>query len=302
MTRPIAAVPGHLDHELRLFVRVARAGSLRVAAEELNLSQAALSKSIKKLEDALGGAVFVRHGRGLRPTPQGLQALESLQRGFNVVDETLSGLVDGRGFDSLSIASVSTLASYMLPAFSRQFLLDWPRVQLKLWSLSSPDVVDAVLHGRTDLGLVYDVAVAEREVKVWRLLDEELVGYVPSRAAAPASQTLSDFCAQPLVLPPREFAVRRVVERELGRSANPLIECNSVELTLDLVAAGVGATILPRQLPAAMLTSRALVPIGLSHARLTRQVVLIQHRTASARPSLGAAIELLQAVASRLES
>jgi DNA-binding transcriptional LysR family regulator len=119
MTRSIAALPGHLDHELRLFVRVARAGSLRVAAEELQLSQAALSKSIKKLEDALGGAVFVRRGRGLRPTPQGLQALESLQRGFNVVDETLSGLVDGRGFDSLSIASVSTLASYMLPAFSR---------------------------------------------------------------------------------------------------------------------------------------------------------------------------------------
>jgi LysR family transcriptional regulator, nitrogen assimilation regulatory protein len=302
MTRSIAALPGHLDHELRLFMRVARAGSLRAAAEELNVSQAALSKSIKKLEDALGAAMFVRHGRGLRPTPQGLQAMESLQRGFNVVDETLSGLVDGRGFDSLSIASVSTLAAYMLAAFSQEFLRDWPQVQLKLWSLSSPDVVDAVLHGRTDLGLVYDVAVAEREVKAWRLLDEALVGYVPAWSARPASQPLSEFCAQPLVLPPREFAVRRVVERELGRSANPLIECNSVELTLDLVAAGVGATILPRQLPSALVTSRALAQVNLSHARLTRQVVLIQHRTASARPSLGAAIDLLQSVASRLKT
>jgi DNA-binding transcriptional LysR family regulator len=300
MTRPTAALPGHLDHELRLFVRVARVGSLRAAAEELNLSQAALSKSIKKLEAALGSAVFVRHGRGLRPTPRGLQALESLQRGFNVLDETLSGMVDGLGFDSLSIASVSTLAAYLLPAFSQQFLLDWPQVQIKVWSLSSPDVVEAVLHGRADLGLVYDVAVAEREVKTWRLLDEELVGYVPARTALPASQTLSQFCTQPLVLPPREFAVRRVVERELGRFASPRIECNSVELTLDLVAAGVGATILPRHLPPALIASRMLAQVALTGAQLTRQVVLIQHRSTPARQSLAAAVQMLQAVALRL--
>jgi LysR family transcriptional regulator, nitrogen assimilation regulatory protein len=288
-----------LDSELRLFLRVARAGSLRAAADELASSQAGLSKRIRRLEEALGAPLFVRHGRGLRLNPFGVALQDSLHDGFGAVDAAVALVRDRNGGPAarLAMACVSTLAAYLVPRWVAHLEHIAPTLRLGITNASSPDVIEAVMHARADIGLVYDIAVTESELIATPLLDEQLVGYSAGHAAPAGGETLAAFCSRPLVLPPRDFAVRRIVERELGRPTRPLIECNSLDLTLDIVAGGRGVTLLPQALPDAPIAARGLVRVPINGAQLQRRVVVVRHAATALHEHLALALRALQDVA-----
>ena len=110
-------------HHLRLFQAVAHEGTLRGAAEKLNLSQSALSTQLRQLEDRLGHPLFDRIGRGLVLTEAGRVALDHADRIFGAGDEliaTLSrgGAVGGR----IRIGATATLSRNFQLAFLRPLL------------------------------------------------------------------------------------------------------------------------------------------------------------------------------------
>ena len=82
--------------ELRNFMRVARAGSVSRAAQELRLAQPALSRQIKKLEHELGVSLFARHGRGVRLSVAGSLLLERAEAIVHLVHQTSEEIKDDR--------------------------------------------------------------------------------------------------------------------------------------------------------------------------------------------------------------
>src|SRR5471032_2836582 len=81
---------GSRDNQLRMFVAVAKANSLREAAEILVVTQPALSKQIRALELALGTKLFLRHGRGMQLTPDGHALFLKVEPLLNSLDATFS--------------------------------------------------------------------------------------------------------------------------------------------------------------------------------------------------------------------
>lgn len=265
------------DHQIRLFLVVAQARSLRTAASKLGITQSALSKQMRSLEVALQAPLFRRDGRGMQLTPLGQQLFQSMSHSYEQVDaafeaaSTTYAMAQG----GVSIAMVNTLATYLIPEVTEMLVRRHPNLRATLVTASSPEVVERVERGYSEIGLVYDLAVDTDAFFVQRLHQELLSGYRARRAGGPDNYTAEDLAVQPLILPPRPYALRRAVERELGPGLRIAVECNSVTLSLDLAARGLGIAVLPHDLPAAMVANRGLERVEILGGALRRPVVAI---------------------------
>lgn len=289
------------DRLLRTFLLVAQGGSLQKAADKLGLTQPAVSKQISALESFLECALFTRHGRGMALTPPGQRLAQSVAEQFALLDaalDTARSAADAVRY--VRIASVNTLAAYLLPPVVAQLRQAHPALVVRLDTASSPDVVDQVVRGHADLGMVYDLAVNTDAVQVQRLYHEEMCAYgllPPGAQAVPL--TVAALAQRPLIVPPRPYALRRVIERELPGPLAIAAECSSVSASLDLAAAGVGMVILPSALPELAVAPRGLARFAIADADLGRQVVVI-HRAGPQPPqALAAALQVIGQFAAR---
>ncbi|WGS52381.1 LysR family transcriptional regulator [Paraburkholderia sp. D15] len=283
------------DYQLRLFVAVARANSLREAADILGLTQPALSKQIRALEAALGDTLFLRHGRGMQLTPAGEALFLKLEPLFVSLDATFAHAgqaAQSRG--SLRIATVQTLVAWFIPALSRQLLARYPDLHLTMHCDSSANVVESVERGKADLGFVYETAVDGPELITEPLFDERLALYACA-GHAQDDAALANLSTSKLILPPRPYALRRIVERALGYTVQPYIECDSLELSLRLVAISDGVTVLPDNLPRDMVEERGIrrVPLG---AIAPRRVVALSRRARGPSGGFDVALEIARQI------
>jgi DNA-binding transcriptional LysR family regulator len=282
------------DTQLRMFVAVAKASSLRVAADGIGITQPALSKHIHALEQSLGKQLFRRHGRGMQITPDGQALFLKIEPLFDALDVTYAqSLGQGsRHGASLRIAAVQTLVAYFIPELSRDLLSIYPKAHLNIHCDSSANVVESVERGMADVGFVYDTAVDAAELVSITLFEERLALYA-SVANELSADMLSNLSALKLILPPKQFAVRRMVERALGSTVLPFIECDSLELCLRLVSLSDGVTVLPEGMPRDMVEDRGLCRYPLP-AIAPRRLVALSRIKRGQSGILDAAIEIAQ--------
>lgn len=141
-------------HHLHYFWAVAKQGNLTRAAEQLHVSQSALSTQIKELEEQLGQKLFLRHGRTLGLTEAGRIALGYAEQIFTTGSELLATLRDGKTQErqALRIGAVSTLSRNFQKGFL-QPLLDRTDVELVLQSGSLGELLPRLTAHTLDLVL-----------------------------------------------------------------------------------------------------------------------------------------------------
>ncbi|SEE98415.1 DNA-binding transcriptional regulator, LysR family [Burkholderia sp. WP9] len=279
------------DNQLRMFVAVAKASSLREAAEILAITQPALSKQIRALETALDTKLFLRHGRGMQLTPDGQALFLKVEPLLNSLDAAFehSGHLSRHG-GTLRIATVQTLIAYFIPELSRQMLALYPDVHLTIHCDSSANVVESVERGKADIGFVYETAVDVPDLISEPLFEERLALYTAADDDTDA-HALTNLAALKLILPPKPYALRRMVERSLGGSVQPYIECDSLELSLRLVSISGGVTVLPESLPRDMVEDRGLRRTPLN-AVPSRRLVAISRSVRGQSRAFDAALEI----------
>ena len=118
--------------QYRIFYAVARAGNISRAAKELFISQPAISKSISKLEESLGMALFIRNSRGVSLTAEGQvlfqhveAAFEALERGENELKQ-----IQNLHIGQLKIGVSNTLCKYILLPYLKGFIAQYPHVRI----------------------------------------------------------------------------------------------------------------------------------------------------------------------------
>ena len=163
--------------ELRLFIAAARSGSMLRAADEIGLTQPALSKSIADLERTLGVRLLERNSRGVRPTPHG----EVLLRRATGVFEELRQAVDELGFltdasrGQLRIGATPTLCAGLLPAVINGMLGSRPRFHFEAAELDSRKLAGEVLARSVDLAIGPEHIASENpQLAFERLFDDRL--------------------------------------------------------------------------------------------------------------------------------
>ena len=239
--------------ELRHFMRVAHAGSVSRAAEELRLAQPALSRQIRKLEHELGVALFARHGRGVRLSAAGsllLERAEAIAQLVNQTSEEIKGdRSPTRGRITLGVPPAAGLL--LVPPFVERFQKAWPQTTLHIREGVSSSLQEWLIERRIDIAIIHNPPHLEA-LEVSPILSERMMVIGPparliGNKKHPASFRIRDFGKLPLILPNMAHSNRRLVENaalEHGVRLRIRIEADSVAFAKALVEKGLGYTIL----------------------------------------------------------
>lgn len=237
--------------QLRTLIHVAELGSLSKAADRLHIAQPALSRQVRMLEEELGFALFVRHGRGMVLSEQGQDVLKHAVRVMAEIDEIRATAkpADAPLTGEVAIGLPPTVADIISVPLAATFGKAHPQAKLRLVSAYTGYLLDWLHRGEVNLAVLYDPRTA-RSLRSRPLLLENLfligpqdAGFSPVRAAPFAS-----LAGKRLLLPSVKHGLRIIVERcaaEAGIALDVGIEADSYAALKDLVRHGHGWTILP---------------------------------------------------------
>src|SRR5215475_13329803 len=235
---------------LRYFVAVAHEGHVTRAAEKLGLQQPPLSQQIRALEREVDAQLFVRHPRGVTLTDAG--------RSFLTDAEAILAQVDHAKIRARRTAVGFTTSAPFHPLVARairEFRAGRPDVSFVLEESSSADMVSGLRDGRLDVAFIRSGLVDPEGVAVHELLHEDMAAAFPARhpLAKRPRLTLKDLADETFILYRRPdgrglYDVIISACSEAGFSPHVGQEAPRIVSTLNLVAAGLGITIVPASL------------------------------------------------------
>lgn len=229
---------------LRVFAyidAVARAGSIRKAAEALFITPSALDRRVQDLEQELGTELFERHARGMRLTAAGelfLHHVRAQRADFERIHaeiEHLKGVRRG----TVSIAASQALAFSVLPEVIDRFRRANPGITFKVQICDRQAVVVALRAFEADLGLVYSVQPAA-DLTTLLQVEQRLCAVMAAQHPLAARETvrMRDCLRYPLAMPEAGLGSRSILEGFFARSSlqpNTVLESNSFEMLRNYV-------------------------------------------------------------------
>jgi DNA-binding transcriptional LysR family regulator len=239
---------------LRTFLAVAQSLSFTQAATRLELSQPTVSQQVRRLEEDVGRALFVRDTHGVRLTQDG-EAMAGFARGILAAHEQATAYFSGsRPRGRLRIGMSDDLALTRLPQILRDFRADYPLVDFDLTVDQSGTLNQRLEENKLDVFIGKRPRGEERG----RLVKRERLVWV----GTPATK-LDLTKPLPLVVYPAPSISRTEMHRALNRAGMPYRSacvCRGVNGLIAAVAAGVGVSAL-----ATSLVPEQLTPLGPSH-------------------------------------
>lgn len=250
--------------QLEYLAAVVSHGSFGRAAQEIYVTQSALSQQIARLEDELGLTLLVRGPRGVEPTAAGLEFLDHARAILGRVSEARAAVDEHLGV----VRGVARVAA--TPYDTRQladalsgFHRAHPQVQLAFQQASAAQIVEQLGSGTIDVAVLAvndDTPKLPASVSVQTLAHEPLC--LLAAAGDPLAQrhggggkgtgegpTIEDLRGRPVIMPSRGTALRALLDHafmEVGFSPLPRFETSDPQTIRKLVSAGLGVSIIPR--------------------------------------------------------
>ena len=237
--------------QLDMFRAVAEERSFTRAAERLHVSQSAISRQVKLLEDELGGRLLYRGGKGATLTPPGELLLRLANRVHRDMQDVVGQIAETHGLlrGSLTIAGGMTVCMHVLPRVLKQYRRLYKGVDLRVVSGPTESLLRLLRAHEVDLALL-TLPLAERDMEVVPVLREEMVvvtapGHPLARLRSVDAPAIARF---PLILYEAGSNSRRVQDRLFAEAAVPVkvaMETENVEIIKAMVGAGLGITLIP---------------------------------------------------------
>lgn len=237
--------------QLRTLIHVAELGSLSKAADRLHIAQPALSRQVRMLEEELGFALFLRHGRGMVLSEQGKDVLTHAMRVMAEIDEIRATATpaDAPLTGEVAIGLPPTVADIISLPLAAAFGKSHPKAKLRLVSAYTGYLLDWMHRGEVDIAVLYDPRMA-RSLRSRPLLLENLFLIGPPDAGFSTVRAVpfASLAGKRLLLPSIKHGLRIIIERcaaDAGITLDVGIEADSYAALKDLVRNGHGWTILP---------------------------------------------------------
>ena len=282
---------------LRYFVEVVDRQSFTHAADALHVTQPTISKMVRQLEDELGMPLLRREGKQFQLTDAGRVTLErgrealALMRRLRAELDELTELRRGE----LTLGVPPMVGGALFAPVIGAFRTRYPGVTLQLMEDGAQAIEEAMRAGRLELGLGL-LPVDEAEFEHYAVIHDPLCLVAPAGSAwqGAASVTLAQIADQPFVLFTDDFALPgRIASafRTLGRPLHIVSRSAHWDFIAELVAAGLGVTLLPRSV-ARRLQDRPLDIVPLDDAELQWKPALIWRRDVYLSQAARAMIDL----------
>lgn len=269
--------------QLEYFVEIARTLHFTRTAESLNISQPALSQQIKLLEEELGAPLFDRLGRKVSLTkfghsflPYAQQIIFNANQGKTAVHDTMS-LKRGQ----INVGVANGLMSYVMAGTVSSFHKKFPAIRVSLETSRTQAIEKNILTGKYDIGLVNETD-NEKDISFIPIFQEELYLVCPKGNKWIKNDSFPLELADhlPLILPPADYALRLLIEKEFRKKGlNPkiILEVSDFETIRLLVKSGVGCSFLPDRY-LSLFPNDQLIGVPIPQLNLKRSVGLIYHK------------------------
>lgn len=237
--------------QLEMFQAIVETGSFTRAGEKLNVSQSAISRQIKLLEEELGDQIFKRIHKKIYLTPTGEVLLQYSRRIFNEVRLMVSEISDlthlRRG--SLRLAGGMSVCTYLFPHLLKEYQERYPKIELTIATGTNDEILRSLRANEADLALL-SLPFTEEDLEVHPALTEEMV-LVMEREHPLASKkeiTFQDLTPYTYIHFERGSNTRKIIDQifqEEDVHFPNTMELQNVEITKPLVEIGLGIAIIP---------------------------------------------------------
>jgi LysR family transcriptional regulator, nitrogen assimilation regulatory protein len=238
---------------LQAFIRVAELGSVARAASVLNQTQPTISRQIAALEHEVGGALFVRHRRGMSLSPSGEQFRDRAMQALRGLEQAKAEFAAraGEPAGTVSLGLPPALLSVFSGPVVDRFTKSYPRVLLHVYEAISQGLEELMRSGEADVA----VLLADRKVLRNALLTP--LGVEPLMVAGPRGARLDPkkpigfeaLAGLPLLTYRSPNYLRLITEaglRKQGLALKATVELETLPLTIELIKRGTGYGVIPR--------------------------------------------------------
>ena len=240
----------------RVFYTVAKCGSLTRAAEELYISQPAVSQSVKQLESQLGVSLFNRTHRGMELSAQGGKLIfDEVERALGLLGEAENRIAQTKmsATGTIRIGASDTIFEYFLADKIVDFHERFPAVKIELMADFTPDTIEKLKADRCDIAFVNLPITVDPELELYgncmRLNDIFIAGE-KYKELADGQISLVNLKKYPLILMDKNTVSRHAIDNffhTVGIELPPSIEVGSWDLMKRLVMRGMGIGVIPRE-------------------------------------------------------
>jgi len=267
------------------FYHVTKLGSFTKAAEVTFRTQSAISQQIKNLEEELGCQLLERIGKHkLRLTSAGekfFKFSESILEKYNSLTEEIDE-IKGLQMGHLRIAAPFTTLYHLFPLTLKNYIKQFPNVELTILDRSQQDILDLIKNGDIDLGLVLESNVnTDLTALRWKKVRTVVMTPIGHPLTKIKRVTLRQIGKYPLILPPKNIKYRSNLEerfQKIGVDYHIIMESSNVELSSLYVEMGFGisfATIV-KDLPE--LEERRLAFLPMDHLFKPDYIVVVMRK------------------------
>ena len=264
----------------KVFYTVAKCGSLTKAAEELYISQPAVSQAIKQLESQLGGQLFNRTHKGMELSETGgKQIFEMVEKALKLFDEAESKYAELKDTATgvVRICASDTVSTHFLLPYVKEYHEKYPDVNLILQNGTSSETIEQLKTGKGDLGFV-NLPVDDRDVNLSNVVMQLHDVFVANEKFSELFNETVDLRRlqdYPLLMLDLSSSTRQAIvnfAHSQGIHLHPEIEITSLELMISLAENGIGIACVPREFVKKQLEEKKLFEIKTNPILPTRAI------------------------------
>lgn len=285
----------------RVFYTVAKCGSLTKAAEELYISQPAVSQSIKQLESQLGVSLFNRTHRGMELSPRGgKQIFSKVEQALRILGDVENQIeqVNASASGTIRVAASETIFEYFLADKIVEYHAKYPAVKIELISDVSARTMEGLKANKCDVAFINLPMESDPDIIVhgncMRLTDVFITGEA-NKELSEGTIPLTRLRDYPIILLQKNTVARQVMDNFLdnvGITLTPAIEISSWDLMKRLVIRGMGVGVIPREYARHRLADKSLYEIKTDPLLPARSVGIAIPKNAQIPFSLRVFLEL----------
>jgi DNA-binding transcriptional LysR family regulator len=285
--------------QLQAFCAVVEKKSFSQAAEQLGVTQPAVSLQVRALEERLGQTLLDRSGRRVEPTEAGRRLYRSAQRMLALEEQLMEEVAadDGRLAGTLSIGASTGPGAHLVPLLLCEFQREHPDLHVALSIWDTQMVIDRVADRQLEVGVVGALR-RHRSLEFEPLVRDQIVLAVPpGHPAADGTISVEDLKQETLIVMQEGAGVRQVVEEELRRAGlrlrgvEPKLELGLQESIKSAVAGGYGVSFISKTAIEGELAAGRLAAAQVEGIEPARQIYLVRARGRSMTRAAEAFVE-----------
>ncbi|HOJ77851.1 MAG TPA: LysR family transcriptional regulator [Bacillota bacterium] len=230
----------------KIFYHAAKLGNFSEAAEQLFITQSAISQAIKNLETKLGVRLFHRKTRQLKLTPEGELLFTHIEQAYNFIKTAEQKVLETKGLQNgeIRIGASDTVCRYFLLPTLESFNKQYPKIKIQFSNRTSGQILQLLQQGSIDFGVVtLPIASNLFEITEVKNVEDIWVAGNKYKHLQTKQLSLSELANQPLLLLEKTSTTRRNLDEFFQfhqLQIKPEIELESVDLLVEFARIGLG--------------------------------------------------------------